>query len=155
MKRLRRFAERLVFTRTEATALVVIASLYLVGFTWRYIQQTTTPFDPDVYAALDSLIAAGGLAPADTLPKPRKGGPSDSLGVDSLSAFTAGLLDINSATITQLIGLPGIGPALAARIIEHREKAGRFARPEDLIKVKGIGPAKLARIQPLITVRRQ
>jgi competence protein ComEA len=155
MKRLRRLAERLVFTRTEATALVVIASLYLVGFTWRYIQQTTAPFDPDVYAELDSLIAAGGLAPADTLPKPRKGETSDSLGVDSVNAYAAGLLDINSATLTQLIGLPGIGPALAARIIEHREKAGRFARPEDLIKVKGIGPAKLARIQPLITVRRQ
>jgi len=155
MKRLRRLAERLVFTRTEAAALVVIASLYLVGFTWRYIQQTTAPFDPDVYAELDSLIAAGGLSPPDTLPKPRKGEASDSLGVDSVNAYALGLLDINTATITQLIGLPGIGPALAGRIIEHREKAGRFARPEDLIKVKGIGPAKLARIQPLITVRRQ
>lgn len=155
MKRLRRFVDRLVFTRTEAAALVVIASLYLVGFTWRYIQQTTAPFDPEVYAELDSLIAAGGLAPMDTLPKPKKAGSGDSLGVDSVNAYEAGLLDINRATMTQLMALPGIGPALAGRILDYRENVGRFARPEDLIKVKGIGPAKLERIQPLITARRK
>lgn len=154
MKRIRRFIDRLVITRTEAAALIVIASLYLVGFTWRYIQESTMPFDPSVYAELDSLIASGGLVPVDTLPKPKRGA-ADSLGVDSTGTAENGLIDINRATMTQLISLPGIGPALAGRIMDYREKNGRFRRAEDLINVKGIGPAKLARIQPLVTVKRE
>jgi competence ComEA-like helix-hairpin-helix protein len=154
MKRLKRLAERLAFTRTESAALVVIASLYLVGFTWRYVQQNTAPFDPQIYAGLDSLIASGGLTPLDTFPKPNKhSGELDSLGADTLGSIVDGLLDVNHASLRELISLPGIGPALATRIIEYRERAGPFSRIEDLIKVKGIGPAKLERISRLVTAQ--
>jgi competence ComEA-like helix-hairpin-helix protein len=150
MKTLRRVIDRITLTRAEATALIVIASLYLVGFTWRYIQESTVPFDEDVYAELDSLIASGGLVVPDTLPKPKK---KDSLGADSVEVEVDGRLDINSASMTDLIALPGIGPALAARIIDYRASRGDFAEAEDLIQVKGIGPAKMKRIRGLITAR--
>ncbi|NQU43989.1 helix-hairpin-helix domain-containing protein, partial [bacterium] len=48
-------------------------------------------------------------------------------------------ININSATAEELQTLPDIGPARAADIIEHRIKHGYFQRPEDLMKVKGIG----------------
>ena len=52
----------------------------------------------------------------------------------------AGKINVNTADAEQLDSLPGIGPALAARIIEYREKNGPFQTPEDVTKVPGIGP---------------
>ncbi|MFO0787403.1 MAG: helix-hairpin-helix domain-containing protein [Phycisphaerales bacterium] len=59
-----------------------------------------------------------------------------------------GKVDINSAPPEELEKLPGIGPALAARIVEDRAKNGKFSRLEDLDRVKGIGPKLLERIRP-------
>jgi competence ComEA-like helix-hairpin-helix protein len=154
MKRLKRLAERITLTRSESAALLVIVSLYLVGFTWRYIQQTSAPFDPKIYAGIDSLIASGGLTPSDTLPKvQRHSAGTDSLAADSNDAAESGPLNINEASMVDLISLPGIGPALAGRILAYRKEHGRFGVTDDLMRVKGIGPAKLKQIRGLVEVR--
>lgn len=62
-------------------------------------------------------------------------------------------LNINTATAPEFEMLPGIGPSLAQKIIEHREKNGPFHKPEDIKQVSGIGPAKFEQIQDLICVR--
>lgn len=62
-------------------------------------------------------------------------------------------IDINSAVAAELALLPGIGPALAERIIEDRERRGPFRRVEDLDRVKGIGPRIVERVKALATVR--
>jgi len=59
-------------------------------------------------------------------------------------------LDPNAADAVELDRLPGVGPALAERMIASREAAGVFREPADLLRVPGIGPATLARIQPLL-----
>jgi len=56
-------------------------------------------------------------------------------------------LDLNSASAAELDLLPGIGPALAQRIIEYREKHGGFRTLEELKKVSGIGPKKFEAIK--------
>ena len=66
------------------------------------------------------------------------------------SASSGVRLDINTASSSELQSLPGIGPSLAARIISHRRVDGPFQTPEDLLKVRGIGPATLAKIRPLV-----
>lgn len=58
---------------------------------------------------------------------------------------------INSAGVSELQQLPGIGPALAQRIVETR-KGGRFTSVEDLLRVPGIGKAKLAKLRDYVEV---
>ncbi len=62
------------------------------------------------------------------------------------------LLDLNSATASQLIALPGIGPSTAQLIVDYREQNGYFTQVEDLLNVPGIGTATLNTIRPYITV---
>jgi len=61
-------------------------------------------------------------------------------------------IDLNSATVEQLTSLPGVGPTLAGRIVEYREKAGRFNSVEELMNVKGIGEKNFAKIEPRLKV---
>ena len=63
------------------------------------------------------------------------------------------LVDLNSATLEELDALPGIGPALSARIIAFREERGKFRRVEDVLDVRGIGPKVLEGFADLVTVR--
>lgn len=61
-------------------------------------------------------------------------------------------VSLNGATAQELDGLPGVGPALAKRILDEREKRGGFGELEDLLAVRGIGTATLERLRPLLTV---
>ena len=61
-------------------------------------------------------------------------------------------VNINSATPEELERLPGIGPALAARIVEHRERYGPFRRAEHLLVVRGVSESRFKELRPLITV---
>jgi competence protein ComEA len=58
------------------------------------------------------------------------------------------LININLASVVELEQLPGVGPATAKAIVAYREKNGAFLKVEDLLKVRGIGPAKLSEILP-------
>jgi competence protein ComEA len=61
------------------------------------------------------------------------------------------ILDINSASVQLLAErLPGIGPAKARAIVTHREENGSFTSVDALIDVRGIGPATLEKIRPLV-----
>ncbi len=63
------------------------------------------------------------------------------------------VVDLNRATAAELESLPGVGPALAGRIVALRARKGRFARVDDLLEVAGIGPATLERIRKRVRVR--
>ena len=62
------------------------------------------------------------------------------------------LVNLNAATVAELESLPGVGPAVAARIIEYREKNGGFKKVEDLMNVRGIGEKTFLQLKPLVTV---
>lgn len=80
-------------------------------------------------------------------------GPSGGAGVGPSGGAGGGVpLDVNRATEAQLDELPGVGPATAAAIVAHRDRNGPFASVEELGEVRGIGPAKLEALRPLVTV---
>jgi competence protein ComEA len=62
-----------------------------------------------------------------------------------------GQVNINTATVAELERLPGVGPALSARIVEHRDKNGAFKQAEDLMLVKGIGEKSFERLKPYVS----
>jgi competence protein ComEA len=68
------------------------------------------------------------------------------------STADGGLIDLNRASATQLEELPGVGPVLAARIVEDREANGPFTSVDDLDRVSGIGPSVLANLRDRATV---
>jgi len=61
-------------------------------------------------------------------------------------------LDINHASVDEIARLPGVGPSLARRIIEERERLGRFDSTEGLRGVLGLGPKKLAALREHVTI---
>lgn len=64
----------------------------------------------------------------------------------------AQVVNINKATGEELQMLRGIGPALADRIVKHRETNGRFEKVEDLTNVSGIGQAKFQKFKDQVTL---
>jgi competence protein ComEA len=130
---------------------------------------------PDVYTlepesiVKDAITAAGGPADQADLDRINLAHPLvdgehvyvPSLGEDSLpvqlpsnqrgQSISGGGININTADLSALDSLPGIGPALAQRILDYRQVHGPFARCEDIVNVSGIGPATFERIQDLIT----
>lgn len=83
--------------------------------------------------------AQSAAAAADTQPEPST--QEDALPVD-----------INSANVTELAQLPGIGEVLARRIVDYRTIHGRFTAVEQLTNVEGIGEGKLEAILEQITI---
>ena len=69
-----------------------------------------------------------------------------------IQAADSGKIDLNKATLQELTQLKGIGEKYAERIIEYREKDGKFQKIEDLMNVKGIGQKKFDTIKDLIFV---
>lgn len=71
---------------------------------------------------------------------------------DRLHKHPDHLVDLNSATLTELEQLPGIGPAMAAQIIRFREQSGPIRRPEELLAIPRMTRRALDRIRPYIVV---
>ncbi|MGY1828178.1 helix-hairpin-helix domain-containing protein [Blastococcus sp. SYSU DS0541] len=115
----------------------------------------------------DAVEAAGGLLPeADpasvNLAAPLAEGQQIAVGVPGAAAGgppaaagaggAGGRVDLNTAGVAELDALPGIGPVLAQRIIDHRARIGSFRSVEELDEVPGIGPAKAAELAELVRV---
>jgi competence protein ComEA len=87
-----------------------------------------------------SAVAADGATPTANAAGPAAAVPASKL------------IDINTASETELDTLPGIGPVIASRIVAYRDANGRFARVEELARVEGISSAMVDKLRDLITV---
>ncbi|AHF07884.1 helix-hairpin-helix domain-containing protein [Desulfitobacterium metallireducens] len=94
--------------------------------------------NPSVNAAL-----GGNGSASSTVPLPNSASPVNS---------NSGQININTAGVSELDKLPGIGPALAERIIQYRNDHGAFSKPEDLQEVSGIGAKTYEKMASMLTV---
>ena len=133
------------FTRDEKRILLYLSALLFVGLLVRqgrnYFDRPTAGETAARKAALEAFKEGSRryLAAADS---------------GSMALWTAGLVnpvDVNQASEEELQALPGIGPVLAKKIVDYRDKNGYFRTVQDLVKVKGIGPKLLLRWEGLIT----
>jgi len=97
-------------------------------------ERTASPPGPDS-GRLDPGAFAPGLERTSRIPR----------------AVPVGRMDPNRAGAAELTRLPGIGPALAGRIVAERDRNGPYASPEALLRVRGIGPKTLARIRGFLS----
>jgi competence protein ComEA len=70
----------------------------------------------------------------------------------SQKAASTEKVNLNTATAEQLQTLPGVGPAIAKRILDHRAKNGKFNKVEEILNVKGIGEKKFQRMKDRLVV---
>lgn len=109
-------------------------------------------------ADLDALNLARPLEDGERVVVPSRLAPAVAAAGDgpvqatAAPASSAGKINLNRATKEELMRLPGIGPALAERIVHHRETQGAFRAPEDLMNVSGIGEKKFEAVKDLVTV---
>jgi len=108
-------------------------------------------------ADLTSLNLAALLTDAEQIVVGRAGGDGPPSGTSEGDPGGGGggpgdKVNVNTATVDQLVALPGIGPVLAQRIISYREQHGPFRSVHDLTNVPGIGDAHMADLEPLVTV---
>jgi competence protein ComEA len=106
-------------------------------------------------AAIDQINLADHVADAQHIHIRRQGEAAsnqEAPGSEAAGDSKDRLLNLNTATATDLEDLPGIGQSIAERIVEYRTTNGPFQSVEDLQKVKGIGSALFAKLAPLVTV---
>jgi competence protein ComEA len=106
---------------------------------------------PTADADLDRVNLAQRVHDEDQIYFPEMG--EDGVPASSTGGSTEGLIDINTASADELEQLPGIGPALAQSIIDHRESRGPFSSIEEIMDVQGIGQGVFEDVRELITVR--
>ncbi len=155
----------MLYSVPQLRLLILLALTLLVGLgvrEWRAgfpdAAERLERFDRDeAPALLSDAPAPTPTAPVTSPVTPRPGPPSGAAPPAPPPSTPAPAppsepLDVNRADAAELARLPGVGTGLAQRIVEERERRGRFDSPEALRYVLGMGPKKLAAIRRFITV---
>jgi competence protein ComEA len=135
----------------DAAGAVARPGVYQVPARSRVADVLAAAGGPGPDADLDQVNLAAPVADGDRVYIPRKGErPPDA----SAAAGAPGAqpLDLNQATVDQLDALPGVGPSTARAIVAWRTEHGPFRRVDDLLEVRGIGPAKLDALRSEVRV---
>ncbi len=151
MKWLKRVQEFAAFTKNEQRIFLFLSVVFLAGASVRFYKahfaaQPVRQFD---YTALDkefeersrhltSISQASGAADSSGSKRVRSGGKR---------------INLNAATKTDLLSLPGIGEGIAEQILIFRDEHGAFTSLDQLKKIKGIGPKKFDRLRPFVVIK--
>ena len=119
-------------SKAEKAALALCAAFVLFFAGW---------FAGELRPDESYTVTSDALFPADATPAPPQ------------STFVSDVLvDLNTAQLDDLTGLPGIGEAKAQAILDYRREHGPFRRVEDIMQIKGIGEGIFQQLEPYITL---
>ncbi len=149
----------------HAAGAVADPGIYALAASARVADALAAAGGPRADADLDLLNLATKLADGDRIYVPRRGevppawarpgissGERPAEGLPGQPTSALPVVDLNTATTEDLDRLPGIGPATARAIVDHRERNGPFRSVSALLEVRGIGPAKLEALRPRVRV---
>ncbi|HEY7542495.1 MAG TPA: helix-hairpin-helix domain-containing protein [Methylomirabilota bacterium] len=156
-----------LYTRRQVVVLLIplaVAGLGLAIGHWRRAS-------PDVANSLEQLDRAPMAPSSPVLPRPEGGGPAmgsesdprrsrrgkppaESTRPRSVPEPSSGEIDLNRATPDELTRLPGVGPALARRIVDARASDGPFTQIDELGRVRGISARTIDKLRAFVTVAR-
>src|SRR5437899_833392 len=156
-----------LYTRRQILVLLLLLAVAGLGLAvghWRrsrpdladYLEQLDRASPPSSSPAPPSGSGAP-AEPSSSEPEPRrarraKAPRSSSSPRGSPTDATSSAIDLNRATAVELTDLPGIGPALARRIVDARDTAGRFARVDELGRVRGMSARKIEQLRAFVTI---
>jgi competence protein ComEA len=109
-------------------------------------------------ALVELVNLAAPIADGEQIVVPRRGvavagaagGAAAPAGAAAPGGAAAGPVHLNTATLEQLDGLPGVGPVTAQKILDYRQEHGAFGSVDELDAVSGIGPARLEQLRELV-----
>ena len=101
-------------------------------------------------AQLDAVNLAAPIADGEQIVVPGSGAGGVAAASSPAGSSPSAPLDLNSATLEQLVALPGIGPVTAQKILDYRRQHGAFHAVAELEGVPGIGPAHMAQLKGLV-----
>jgi len=137
-------------TRAERRGALMVLALFALGAAhdlWRIHRPPPPWSEASPPAAAPSAAASSAMPPGAAFTD-----DSTHREMHDARATVAKRVDLNHADAGELDQLPGIGPVLAGRIVEHRRISGPYRSAEDLLAVRGIGPALFERLRDRVTV---
>lgn len=171
--KLKTFLTNLNFTKSEGRILLLVTGILTVGFVAKFYNEVLSvpdkSFDMTTFESNFTSLAKGSPVNFDEEKFYNTLSEEEKILYDSLKKIEEQFydapeerkkkinieeksIDLNTASMEELIALPGIGEVTAERIIQFRETKGRFRKIEDIMNVKGIGKKKFENIKPYIKV---
>jgi len=161
-----KLSKKIGFTETELFVILFLAGLFILGFIYvEFIKNDTAEYKHIDYSKQDSLFAFySNLNPEFDIDDPgldsnleikkRVLELSDTIAYvkKDLTSLAEKSINLNTAGINEFIKLPGIGEKTAEKIIQLRNKRGKFKRLEELMDVGGIGEVKFNKIKKFLYI---
>jgi competence protein ComEA len=161
-----KLSKKIGFTETETIVILFLTGLFILGFVYvEFIKNDTAEYKHVDYTKQDSLFAYySNINPEFDLDDPRLDSNleikrqvlelSDTIAYvkKDLSSLNEKSINLNTAGISELVKLPGIGEKTAEKIIQLRSERGKFKRLEELLDVRGIGEVKFNKIKKFLYI---
>ena len=162
-----KISKKIGFTTTEIIVILFLTALFFIGFFYvEFFKNGNTETVNFDYSEQDSLFAyysktdysnineqAYNQLVQDLRKEVLELPDSNTYAKKDISALKEKSIDINTAGISKLVMLPGIGEKTAEKIIELRSEKGQFRKLEELMEVKGIGEVKFNKIKKFLYIK--